>query len=60
MLHVQHAKLSENNNKANLSPAELELGLSLAITPVDPIESVEPAEEHVKLLEHLEQTFKNL
>ena len=31
LLHVQQAMLHEINNKANLSPAELELGLSLAI-----------------------------
>ena len=31
MLHVQQAMLRENNNKAKLSPAELDLGLSLVI-----------------------------
>ena len=31
MLQVQQAMLREINNKAKLSPAELELGLSLAI-----------------------------
>ena len=31
MLQVQQAMLCEINNKAKLSPAELELGLSLAI-----------------------------
>ena len=33
MLQVKQAMLHELNNKANLSPVELELGLSLAKTP---------------------------